>query len=236
MHFGPAHASRRLHVRLLARRQLARQGGAVHRHRPAGGQPSTRHAAAPAAGARLPRRPGAARMAAHAAKRAAAAVAARRGAAREHHGRPRFLGRREDVRRHVRLHARVVLPDSVQAHALWLRVGPRKPRRRRQPARVRAHALRKGPDAPLGPLPRLLHGARHGRLELQLPGRAALEGDEVRAQACESRAVLRREAPALPLLELYANGAARPRRGRRREPLRVRHRRGQKATTPAAAK
>jgi len=79
------------------------------------------------------------------------------------------------------------------------------PRRGRQPARLPAHPLREGADAPLGPLPRLLHGARQRRLELQLHGRAPLCKHEIRPQVGKPEGVLPPDPPALALSQLLVH-------------------------------
>ncbi len=95
----------------------------MHRAGAAAGHPPGRAAAAHAAAARVPEGDGAARLAAHAAQRAAAAVAAGRGHPRAHHEGQHGLGRREDDRHHLLLHARLRLAHRLQAHARRLRVG-----------------------------------------------------------------------------------------------------------------
>lgn len=63
---------------------------------------------------------------------------------RQNHGGQQDLGRGEDDRDHVQLHARVVQPHRVQAHPSGVRVGQGAQGRYRGSAGVRADALREG--------------------------------------------------------------------------------------------
>mmetsp|Transcript_3094 Transcript_3094/g.10264 ORF Transcript_3094/g.10264 Transcript_3094/m.10264 type:complete len:213 (+) Transcript_3094:6607-7245(+) len=189
------------------------------------GEPRRGEHAADVAGARLPRRLGAARVAAHPAERVAAAPARGRVRAREDSGREPVVGRREVHRVDVLLHPRVVLFDGVQAHSERVRVGSREQGFERQPAGVRAVALRKGADALVGQVLGVFHGPGRRELELQLPGREALRVDEVRAAFGEPEGVLPRESPSDALFGVFGRGGWR-RRPRRRGGRRGRRRGG----------
>lgn len=102
----------------------------------------------------------------------------------------------------MQLYAWFVLTDSLQAHAWRIRMGSPEQGQRRQSGRIRAHALREGADAALGPVPGLLHGAGERRVELQFHGREAQHGHEVRPEAGQPEGVLPREPPQDALHEL----------------------------------
>jgi len=150
----------------------------------------------------------------HAAQRAAPAGAPGHLHPRPRHGRQPRVGRREDRRHHLQLHARVVLADGLQADAVGLRVGPAEQGHGQQPQGLPALPLRARADAALRPLPGLLHGALADIVELQLHGRASRAQHEVRPAAGQPQGVLPRAAPPLPLPLLLQHGGARAGGGR----------------------
>ena len=68
------------------------------------------------------------------------------------------------------LHPRFVLSDGVQADPEWVRVGSAEQGHRKQPQGLSALTLRAGTDVVVGQIPRFLHGAKPGLVELQLHG------------------------------------------------------------------
>lgn len=167
-------ADRRLPLRRVAVGQPAGEGDTRDRAAAAVGHAPERDAAQHAAAAPPAQGARAARLDAHAAERAPPAVAGGRVPARARPPGARLVGRREDVPHHVLVHARLGVAHRLQADAGRLRVGLEEHGQGRQPQGLPAVALREGADAALGPLPRLLHGARQRRVELQLHGSSSI--------------------------------------------------------------
>ena len=71
---------------------------------------------------------------------------------------------------HTQFHPWVLLPDSLQADALGVRVGQEQQGYWQQPSWLPPLSLREGPDAVIGSIPWLLHGACPRVMELQLHG------------------------------------------------------------------